>query len=86
MLGESLEPFNCSDDISIGILAAILKMNHYYDQISPMGGIALILDPTMKKDFLTNKLGWKSTWVDSGMGAFHNVLQFLLWENTKFQS
>ena len=57
LLRESLSEFQPSDDIYIGIQAAIEKLTHYYDQISPMVGISLILNPTMKKDYLKNKLG-----------------------------
>ena len=28
-----------------------------------MVGIALILDPTLKRDFLRNGLGWKAEWI-----------------------
>jgi hypothetical protein len=63
LLKESLTQFQEDDDIYIGIEAAIEKLTHYYDMISPMVGISLILNPTMKKDFLKNSLDWKSSWV-----------------------
>jgi len=50
MLKMSLTKFNLDDDIYIGIEAAIEKLDHYYDKISPMAGIALILDPSLKKN------------------------------------
>ncbi len=65
MLGESLNNFNKSDDIYIGIECAIEKLNHYYDKISPMVGIALLLNPCLKKEMLTESLQWKQEWVDS---------------------
>ena len=46
MLNESLTKFNENDDMYEGIEAAVEKLNHYYDKISPMVGIALILDPS----------------------------------------
>jgi hypothetical protein len=65
MLQEAMRRFDYSDDIYIGINAAVEKLNHYYDKISPMVGIALILDPTMKKDYLTTNISWKAEWVES---------------------
>lgn len=62
-LHTSLKKFNENDDIYVGIQAAEEKLNHYYDKISPMAGIALILDPTLKSDFLHNGLGWKKGWI-----------------------
>jgi hypothetical protein len=53
MLEESLKNFNKSDDSYIGIESAIEKLNHYYDKLSPMVGIALLLDPCLKKEMLT---------------------------------
>ena len=70
MLQGSLNKFDENDDIFVGIEAAIEKLNHYYDKVSPMVGIALILDPKRKKDFLKNSLGWKDGWVDTVMEHF----------------
>jgi hypothetical protein len=70
MLRESLNNFNTSDDIYIGIEAAIEKLNHYYDKISPMVGIALLLNPSLKKQMLTESLQWEQEWVDSVMDHF----------------
>ena len=63
-------------DIYEGIDAAVDKLNHYYDKISPMVGIALILDPKLKKDFLKKDLGWKDEWVDSVMDQFTSSFRF----------
>lgn len=41
-----------------------------------MVGIALILDPTMKKDFLKNNLGWQVEWVESVMDQFTSSFRF----------
>ena len=76
MLKESLKNFDENDDIYVGIEAAIEKLNHYYDKISPVVGIALILDPTLKKDFLKNSLGWQDEWVDSVMEHFTSSFRF----------
>jgi hAT family C-terminal dimerisation region len=76
MLKESLKIFDENDDIYIGIESAIVKLNHYYDKISPMVGIALILDPTLKKDFLKKSLGWQVEWVDSVMDQFTSSFHF----------
>ncbi len=70
MLGESLKNFDNSDDIYIGIESAIEKLNHYYDKISPMVGIALLLNPSLKKQMLTESLQWEQEWVDSVMDHF----------------
>lgn len=51
MLEESKKKFNSSDDIYVGICAAIEKLIHYYDSISPIAGIALILSPACKLSF-----------------------------------
>jgi hypothetical protein len=76
LLRESLSEFQPSDDIYIGIQAAIEKLTHYYDQISPMVGISLILNPTMKKDYLKNTLGWQSGWVDAVQDHFSSSFDF----------
>jgi hypothetical protein len=64
--------FNNDDDIFAGIECAVEKLNHYYDKISPMVGIALILNPSMKKDFLRDSLSWEDEWVDDVMEQFHS--------------
>ncbi|KAJ3303941.1 hypothetical protein HDV03_003414 [Kappamyces sp. JEL0829] len=58
-LMRRLEEF---DDIYIGIELAVEKLDHYYDKISPIAGIALILDPRKKKDFLKDNLDWSAEW------------------------
>jgi len=70
ILGESLNNFNFSDDIYIGIDSAIEKLNHYYDKISPMVGIALLLNPCLKKQMLTESLQWEEQWVESVLDHF----------------
>ena len=69
-IGESLKKFDNSDDIYVGIESAIEKLNHYYDKISPMAGIALLLNPMYKKQMLTESLLWEKEWVDSVMDHF----------------
>jgi hypothetical protein len=68
--------FEPTDDIHIGISAAIEKMTHYYDKISPIAGVALILNPTMKQGYLKDILLWKDEWVDSVMQCFHSSYVF----------
>lgn len=70
MLGDSLVNFDRNDSIYIGIKAAIEKLNHYYDKISPMVGIALLLNPSYKKQMLTVSLKWKKEWVDCVLEHF----------------
>jgi hypothetical protein len=84
MLQESLTKFNESDDIHIGIKAASDKMTHYYDKVSPMIGIALILDPTMKNHYLKNSLGWEDEWVDTVMEHFTSSFQFYREKSKEF--
>jgi hypothetical protein len=86
MLKESLKIFDENDDIYVGIEDAIEKLNHYYDKVSPMVGIALILDPTMKKDFLKNSLGWQVEWVDSVMEQFTSSFRFYREKSKSFAS
>jgi hypothetical protein len=69
-LGDSLKNFKSSDDIYIGIESAIEKLNHYYDKISPMVGIALLLNPSSKKQMLTELLQWEQEWVDTVFDHF----------------
>ena len=75
-LQGSFTSFNRDDDIYVGIKAAVEKLNHYYDKISPMAGIALILDPTRKQQYLTNSLKWKKPWVDSVIGHFKSSFEY----------
>lgn len=75
-LKQCLQKFNSNDDIYSGIEAGIEKLEYYYDKISPMAGIAIILDPRMKKDFLKDILGWKEDWVNSVESHFSESYQF----------
>jgi hypothetical protein len=76
MLQESLSKFKPSDDIHIGIEAGIEKLIHYYDKISPMIGIAIILDPTMKKDYLCKVLDWEAAWLETVKNHFLTSFNF----------
>jgi uncharacterized short protein YbdD (DUF466 family) len=76
LLKESLLGFNADDDIYVGIEAAIEKLTHYYDMISPMVGISLILNPTMKKDFLKTSLDWRNSWVNAVEDHFLSSFKF----------
>jgi hypothetical protein len=62
--------------ITVGIQAAIEKLNHYYDQISPMIGIALILGPKRKVQCLRNTLQWEDDWVETILGHFHTSFNY----------
>jgi hypothetical protein len=55
-LKKSLKKFNETDDIYMGIQAAIENLEHYYDKLSPMVGIAVILGPRLNKEFLADCL------------------------------
>jgi hypothetical protein len=71
-----LGKFSTYDDIYIGIEAVIEKLNHYYDKISPIVGICLILDPKRKKQYLQNILNWQPSWVASVMEHFQNSFEY----------
>jgi hypothetical protein len=61
---------------SIGIEATIEKLEHYYDLVSPMVGIALLLDPRMKRNYLKNVLRWRNSWLESLDSHFVSVFQY----------
>jgi hypothetical protein len=65
MLTEQKGKINKEDDIYSGLECAVEKLNHYCDMVSPMVGIARILNPCMKKSFLRNSLCWEEEWVKS---------------------
>jgi hypothetical protein len=55
--------FTEEDDIYVGMESALEKLQHYYDKISPIAGVALILDPNRKRNYLRKKLAWKEEWI-----------------------
>jgi hypothetical protein len=73
LLKEAKVKFDEDEDIYVGIEAEVEKLTHYYDQLSPMVGISLILDPTMKKDYLADELEWEKTWTDTVFGHFNDA-------------
>ena len=75
-LSGSRENFEDDSEIKEGIEASIAKLKHYYDQISPMVGIALILNPTMKQLYFTEFLGWTQEWADQVMVHFKDAFQY----------
>jgi phosphosulfolactate synthase (CoM biosynthesis protein A) len=71
-----LTKFNSSDDIYIGIEAAVEKLNHYYDALSPIIGISLILDPTMKIQYLKDCLKWNEDWINNVLEHFKSAFDY----------
>ena len=69
-LKKFMENFQRTDDIYIGMSVAYDKLIHYYDQVSPMVGIALLLDPTYKKSSLKDMFDWKEEWIDAVEESF----------------
>lgn len=65
--------FSSTQTIYIGIAAAVEKLNHYYDKLSPVMGLALILDPRFKLTFLTDGLDWTPEWVASVETSFYSA-------------
>ncbi len=65
-----MEKFQRTDDIYIGMSVAYDKLIHYYDHVSPMVGIALLLDPTYKKSSLKDMFDWKEEWIDAVEESF----------------
>jgi hypothetical protein len=63
LLEASVENFEEDEAIVEGIKFAIEKLNHYYDNMSPVCGIAVMLNPSLKKQFLRSNLNWTSDWV-----------------------
>lgn len=51
-------------------------MNQYYDDISPMIGICLYLDPILKKGFLEEELNWLDDWIKSVDTNFEESYSF----------
>ena len=74
MLRESLDDLDETDDLAIGIASAIEKLEHYYDNISPMVGISFILDPRQKISL--KALGWKEEWILSVETHFNDAFDF----------
>lgn len=62
-LEKSIGKYQKTDTMYKSIEDSLSKLNQYYDSISPIAGVALILNPTLKKDFLKTGLKWKDTWV-----------------------
>jgi hypothetical protein len=75
-LTNAIRNYNDDDDIYIGIEAAIEKLTHYYDDMSPMVGIALALDPSKKYKYLDTALSWEKEWVDSVKTNFAGSFDF----------
>lgn len=76
MLKEAMVQCKPDEDVHIGIEAAVQKLIHYYDNMSPIIGIALLLNPCYKKEFLTESLGWEKDWVDNTVESFYSSFEF----------
>jgi hypothetical protein len=74
-LKESKERLVPSDDLYLAIEAALDKLQHYYDQLTPLAGIVLMLDPSKKDVFLRN-INWKEDWIDQALTAFKDAYSF----------
>jgi hypothetical protein len=75
-LKDTQKEFAEGDDIYGGIESSVEKLTHNCDKISPMVGISLILNPSMKKSFLKTALGWEKTWIDTVMDSFKDSYYF----------
>lgn len=75
-LSQNMQKFDPDDDIYIGIEAAVEKLTHYYDKVSPMVGLALILDPRFKQNYLKDELNWQDDWVETVMYHFNSAFVF----------
>ena len=75
-LTKSLNECESDDDIYIGMEAAVEKLIHYYDNMSPMVGIALALDPSKKLKYLEMGLNWEVHWVNSVKENFQESFAF----------
>lgn len=75
-LSQNMQKFDPDNDIYIGIEAAVEKLTHYYDKVSPMVGIALILDPRFKQNYLKDELNWQDDWVETVMDHFNSAFEF----------
>jgi hypothetical protein len=73
-LKTSLGKVVADEDIYVGIEAAIEKLEHYYDMVSPMVGISLSL--RMKRDYLKNILRWRYSWLESVESHFASAFQY----------
>ena len=72
---ESMSKFNNSDDIFTGMEATLEKLNHYSEKLSPIVGITILLNPSMKENYLES-LGWKTEWIESVMEHFKSAFLY----------
>ena len=75
MLRESLDDLDEIDDLAIGIAPVIEKLEHYYDNISPMVGVSFILDRRQKISSL-KVIGWNEKWIKSVEKHFNDAIDF----------
>jgi hypothetical protein len=75
MLKESLQKYEPSDTIYVAIQQGLARFMQYYDTISPMIGISLLLQPSMKKKFLIDSLGRNEEWVQNVQDQFESTFQ-----------
>ena len=69
---ELQSKFDKEEDIYIAMNDAYEKLIHYYDNISPIVGIALCLDPTLKMGALKD-FGWEADWIESAENSFKDA-------------
>jgi hypothetical protein len=75
-LKSSLMELDAREDIYSGIKMAIDKLIHYYDNVSPIAGIAICLDPSKKASYLSKSLNWERTWIQNVDQSFREAYGF----------
>lgn len=63
------------DELKLAIDAATEKLHYYYDNLSPIVGVSLLLDPRKKLVFL-QKMQWKPSWINQAMDSFKDAFSF----------
>lgn len=74
-LNEEREKLDENEDLRQALWLAIEKLTFYYDNLSPLVGVALLLDPRKKRSFLA-EIGWSENWIQSAMLSLQNAFDF----------